>query len=63
MESMMRLEPCEIIYEKKAKGWRWRSLPGPGAAKTRMSEGTFQLFYECVLAARACGYNPPIKCR
>jgi hypothetical protein len=59
----MLLKPCEIIYVEDQKGWKWRSLATPGAATRRMSEGTFQLFYECVLAARACGYNPPLKCR
>ena len=59
----MLLKPCEIIYVKKAKGWKWRSLTEPGAGKIETSEETFQLFYDCVSAARARGYNPPVKCQ
>ena len=61
------LKPCEIIYVKQAKGWKWRSQsePGaePGAHQTQTSEETFELFYDCVTAARARGYNPPVKCK
>lgn len=59
----MMLKPCEIVYVKKANGWKWRSLPESGAAKAQMSDETFPLFYDCVSAARARGYNPPVmKC-
>ena len=60
----MLAKPCEIIYVKKANGWKWRSLTEPRAAETAMSEETFALFFDCVSAARALGYNPPtVKCR
>lgn len=58
----MLLRPCEIIYVKKSNGWKWRRLTEPGAAKAQVSEETFQLFYDCVTAARARGYNPTVKC-
>ena len=53
---------CEIIYvtQKHASGWKWRPL----AAGAQACKETYQLFYECVTAARACGYGPPnLKCR
>jgi hypothetical protein len=55
-------KPCEIIYVKEAKGWKWRRLTERGTAKAPASDETFQLFYDCVSAARAHGYHPPVKC-
>ena len=58
----MRL--CEIIYvkEKSAKGWKWRPVVAQDG-KTKASESTYELFYECIAAARAQGYQPPnLKC-
>jgi hypothetical protein len=56
----MRL--CEIIYvrQKEGGGWKWRPIADEGAIKS--SEETYGLFYECVTAARANGYNPNVKC-
>jgi hypothetical protein len=53
---------CEIIYVKEAKGWKWRRLSEPGTAKAQLSDETFQLFYDCVSAARARGYKPTVPC-
>jgi hypothetical protein len=55
------MSPCEIIYVKDAKGWKWRSLADESPQR-KTSEETFQLFYDCVSAARAKGYKPNIKC-
>ena len=56
----MRL--CEIIYVKhtEAKGWKWRPIADD--ADVKPSEKTYQLFYDCVTAARANGYSPILKC-
>jgi hypothetical protein len=54
---------CEIVYVVDAKGWKWRALGDHQTRKPVRSEETFQLYYECVLAARAKGYDPEIKCR
>lgn len=53
---------CEIIYVKHqtGNGWKWRPITGRPAAEP--SKETFALFYECVSAARAKGYNPNRKC-
>ncbi len=53
---------CEIIYvkEKDAKGWKWRLVDPKGEPKA--SEATYELFYECIAAARAKGYHPNLKC-
>jgi hypothetical protein len=55
---------CEVIYVKSTtgNGWKWRPVAldlEPGA---KASEKTYQLFYECVSAARASGYTPNQKC-
>lgn len=56
----MRL--CEIIYtqHKEGNGWKWRAVMED--AQVKLSEKTYELFYECVTAARASGYNPKLKC-
>lgn len=54
---------CEIIYVKSPNGWKWRLLDGAGAQKApARSEETYELFYECVTAARARGYQLNIRC-
>ena len=54
---------CEIIYVKSEKGWKWRTRTSSerGEAKPQTSEETFQLYYECVSAARAKGYQPNVR--
>jgi len=44
-------------------GWRWQGVTTQGASQT--SERSYELFYECVVAARANGYapTPELKCR
>ena len=56
-----RMQPCEIIYSKNAKGWKWR-ITAPGHDPNNESDQTFQLFYECVVAARAEGLQPNVRC-
>jgi hypothetical protein len=53
---------CEVIYvkHKTGNGWKWRPVAADGGVKA--SEKTYQLFYECVTAARASGYTPNRKC-
>jgi hypothetical protein len=60
---------CEIIYvrHKSGNGWKWRPVAAGGAPKApeneaKASEKTYQLFYECVTAARASGYSLNQKC-
>ena len=60
---------CEIIYvrHKTGNGWKWRPVAANDEAKAsaneaKASEETYQLFYECVTAARASGYIPNQKC-
>ena len=51
-------EQCEIIYVKTraGTGWKWRVVSAGGVA--RSSEQSYELFYECVVAARESGYTP-----
>ncbi len=56
----MRL--CEIIFVKSDHGWKWRALDEDSERERAISEETFDLFYDCVSAARARGYTPNIKC-
>jgi len=52
---------CKIVYvtQRGQRGWRWQAL-----AKSESSAKTYELFFECVLAARASGYAPmpELKC-
>ena len=58
------MRTCEIIYVKdvQAKGWKWRALSEQDKLQPETSVETFQLFYDCVSAARAKGYLPNVKC-
>lgn len=49
---------CQIVYVagKAGGGWKWRAVSSEGA--TRSSDKSYELFYECVVAARASGYSP-----
>ena len=52
--------PCQIVYVKHetASGWRWQPVGGTASREVH------PLFYECVVAARAHGYEPGnLKCR
>ena len=55
---------CKIVYVKHRgqAGWRWQGVTAQGAPQT--SERAYELFYECVMAARASGYapTPELKC-
>jgi hypothetical protein len=55
---------CEIVYvkQKEGNGWKWRPLVSEGSS--RASAETYELYYECVTAARARGYqlNVKLKC-
>ncbi|HLS85687.1 MAG TPA: hypothetical protein VK043_05265 [Burkholderiales bacterium] len=57
------MRECEIIYVKKdgTVGWKWRLVDEQG--KARASEETYELFYDCVTAAREKGLQPNVKCR
>jgi hypothetical protein len=52
---------CEIIYvkHKEGNGWKWRPITDD--AQVKPSEKTYELFYECVTAARASGFDPNQK--
>lgn len=55
---------CKIVYVKQRgqRGWAWQRVTSNGGRQS--SERTYQLYYECVLAARAKGYSPvpELKC-
>jgi hypothetical protein len=55
--------PCEIFHVPHAASfrWKWRHLADDGSVKDESQE-TYELFYDCVCAARAHGYRPNIKC-
>ena len=57
------MRECEIVYVKTdgTVGWKWRLVDDQG--KPRASEETYELFYDCVSAARAEGLQPNVKCR
>jgi hypothetical protein len=58
------MRECEIFHVQQAgcAGWKWRAVSPAGTEQ--VSEHVYELFYECVLAARAQGYapSPALKC-
>jgi len=54
--------PCEIFHVPDGVSfrWKWRHVREDGSVLE--SNESYALFYECVCAARAKGYKPPIKC-
>jgi hypothetical protein len=55
---------CEIFHVpyNTSFRWKWRAVDGDGSS-VEESQESYELFYECVCAARASGYQPQIKCR
>ena len=54
---------CEIFYVKHdgSFAWKWRYVASNGGVVE--SNETYELFYECITAARERGYQPQIKCK
>ena len=52
---------CKIhpVTHQGSFRWKWRHVANDGAV--RESSKTYQLFYDCVLAARASGFEPQLK--
>jgi hypothetical protein len=52
---------CEIYPVKHAKSfqWKWRHVAEDG--RVRESHEQYALYYECMSAARASGYEPQLK--
>ena len=44
----------------KSFRWKWRTIAAPEAAP-RQSAETYELFYECVIAARSAGLSPLLR--
>ncbi|HWA39755.1 MAG TPA: hypothetical protein VG873_18010 [Burkholderiales bacterium] len=53
---------CDIIYVQSGRGWKWRAIAPAGEAAPEPCKETYQLFYDCVTAARARGYTENMKC-
>lgn len=53
---------CKILHVKHKDSfrWKWRQL-GPDGGVVRESADSYALFYECVTAARASGYEVVLK--
>ena len=52
------MKACEIFHVPQKKGfrWKWRHIASDG--RTTESDESYALYYECVSAARAAGYDP-----
>ena len=52
---------CKILHVKHKDSfrWKWRHVADDG--NVRESPASYELFYECVMAARENGYEPLIK--
>lgn len=53
---------CKIIYVQSPQGWKWRAIGADGKPAPVACEETYQLFYDCLSAARARGYTESPKC-
>jgi hypothetical protein len=59
------MRECEIFHVQQKNGrtgWKWRAEAPDGSEL--VSSEVYELFYECVTAARAKGYSPvpALKC-
>jgi hypothetical protein len=52
------MKNCEIFHvpHRGSFRWKWRHVGADG--KVSESKQEYELFYECVAAARASGYEP-----
>jgi hypothetical protein len=53
---------CQILrlrQDDSTERWRWRYRASDG--KVTESPETFAFHYECVTAARMCGYQPDLR--
>jgi hypothetical protein len=56
------MKSCVIFHvvHKDTFQWKWRHVRADG--RVEESEEQYPLYYDCVSAARAKGYDPQIKC-
>jgi hypothetical protein len=54
---------CKILHvkHKDSYRWKWRQVAADGVT-IKESRDTYELYYECVIAARESGYQPALKC-
>ena len=52
---------CEIYPVKHQKSFRWKWRHSADDGDIKESTEDYALYYECVAAARSCGYQPPLK--
>ena len=52
------MKPCEIFHVQHQKSfrWKWRHVQDDG--RVRESDEEYELYFECVSAARSRGYEP-----
>jgi len=52
---------CEIypVFKNKSFLWKWRHVGEDG--RIEESREAYDLYYECVIAARTSGYRPLLK--
>jgi hypothetical protein len=57
----MRRMQCEIYHVdyKDSFRWKWRHVSADGSIEE--SPQDYSLYYECVVAARSSGYQPPLR--
>jgi len=52
---------CEIYSVPHEKTWRWKWRPLEKGAHAAACDGEYQLYYDCLVAARASGYEPALR--
>ena len=57
------MQTCDIHHVKHEGSfrWKWRHVAADGTVKE--SAQSYSLFYECIVAARASGYEPRLTGR
>ena len=56
------MKSCDIRHiEDKGDSFRWKWVHQRDDGTLEESAESYGLFYECVVAARACGYEPQLK--
>jgi hypothetical protein len=53
---------CDIIAIKHGRTFRWKWRHVEPSGQVKQSRETYDLYYDCVSAARKNGYQPKNKC-
>ena len=55
------MKTCEIYSVPHQNSWRWKWRPLEKGAAAVDCDGEYQFYYDCLVAARARGYEPALR--